>query len=235
MDNVTYIYHFDFKNGREEEFRLELDNLTLNPVKTKSTELPEWTLLEFKQCANCPLSLENTHCPLAVQLAPLVDKLSDVTSIEETKVTVTFDERVISRDATAQEGISSIMGVITAVSGCPLTEFFKPMARFHLPFSNMEETFYRAASMYMLGQYYRWKENMSADMEMKGLTQFYSNVAMVNKNMAERLRSSQREDGAVNALVILDMFVKSVPDAIDDILDELKPLFEPYFREQHIF
>lgn len=234
MDTINFTYQFDFKSGRQEEFHIDLDSETLSPIQSEATELPEWTRLEFKQCVGCPLSLETLYCPLAKQLAPLVDSIKDIVSIEEARVTVIQDERVISRDTTAQEGISSIMGVITATSGCPLTEFFKPMARFHLPFSNLEETFYRVASMYMLGQYYRWKSNLSADMEIKGLHQFYANVAMVNKNMAERLRDSKREDGAVNALVILDMFVKIVPDAIDDVLDNLKPLFESYLQEQHI-
>ena len=234
MENITYQYQFDFKNERKETFRIELDSITLQPVKPYPASLPEWTRLEFNICADCPLPKENTFCPLAAQLAPLVDTLHDVTSIEETLVTVTMDERTESRKTTAQEGISSFMGVITAVSGCPLTAFFKPMARFHLPFSNMEETFYRAASMYMLGQYYRWQNELSADMDMKGLVQFYNNVAKVNKGMADRLRANQREDSAVNALVLLDMFVKSVPDAIDDLLDELKPLFTAYLEQPHI-
>lgn len=234
MDTIKYSYHFDFKNGRQEEFQIELERLSLNLVGKEPASLPEWTKLECNQCSHCPLSLEVLHCPLAVQLAPLVDKLKDVVSIEETKVVVSLGERVISSDTTAQEGISSIMGVITAVSGCPQTAFFKPMARFHLPFSNMDETFYRAASMYMLAQYYRWQNGMSADMDMKGLKQFYSSVATVNKYMAERLRENQREDGAVNALVILDAVVKSVPYAIDELLDEFKPLFEPYLQEKNI-
>ena len=49
--------------------------------------------------------------------------------------------------------------------------------------------------------------------------------------MAERLEDSKREDAAVNALMILDMFVKSIPDAIEDVLDEFKPLFSSYFQE----
>lgn len=234
MDTINFTYQFEFKSGRKEEFHINLDSKTLSPIESGKTEFPDWARLEFKQCVGCPLSLETIYCPLAKQLAPLVDSIKDIISIEETRVTVIQDERVISRDTTAQEGISSIMGIITATSGCPLTEFFKPMARFHLPFSNLEETFYRVASMYMLGQYYRWKSNLSADMEIKGLHKFYANVAMVNKNMAARLRDSKREDGAVNALVILDMFVKIVPDAIDEVLDNLKPLFESYLQEQNI-
>lgn len=235
METIGYTYHFEFENGREEKFHLELNPVSLTPAQPDPTSLPDWTELEFNKCPSCPLSLKNTHCPLAIQLAPLVDTLKDVSSIEETKVTVTLEERVVARNCTAQEGISSMMGVITAVSGCcPLTEFFKPMARFHLPFANMEETFYRAASMYMLGQHYRWENNMSADMDMKGLAQFYANVSKVNHGMAERLRATRREDSAVNALVLLDMFVKSMPDSIEPFLDDLKPLFEPYLREQHI-
>ena len=36
-----------------------------------------------------------------------------------------------------------------ALSGCPVLEQLKPMARFHLPFASVEETIYRAASMYL--------------------------------------------------------------------------------------
>ena len=234
MDLLNYKYQFEFKNGRKEEFHLKLDSQNLTPIQTCETEVPDWARLEFKQCLGCPLTLETIYCPLAKQIAPLVDKLKDVASIEETRVTVIQDERVISNDTTAQEGISSVMGVLTAVSGCPLTQFFKPMARFHLPFANIEETFYRASSMYMLGQYYRWKDNMSADMDMRGLPQYYANVAMVNKNMAKRLKDSKREDAAVNALVLLDMFVQSLPDTIEDVLEEFKPLFGSYLQEKII-
>ena len=234
MDTINYTYQFEFQNGRKEEFHLKLDSQTLSPVNTNSDSTPDWARLEFKQCLGCPLTLETIYCPLAKQISPLVDTLKDVASIEETLVTVIQDERVISNDTTAQEGISSVMGVLTAVSGCPLTQFFKPMARFHLPFSNIEETFYRVSSMYMLGQYYRWKDNMSADMDMRGLPQYYANVAMVNKNMSKRLKDSKREDAAVNALVLLDMFVQSLPDTIDDVLEDFKPLFDSYLIQKNI-
>ena len=158
--------------------------------------------------------------------------MSDVVSINEVKVEVTLDERIVTRDATAQEGISALMGIITATSGCPHTVFFKPMARFHLPFANTEETFYRAASMYMLGQYYRWQAGKSVDMDLEGIHQFYEQVAVVNKGIADRLRSEKREDGSVNAIVLLDMFVKSMPMLLDETLKELKPLFAPYVEAE---
>lgn len=123
MDSISYIYQFEFQNGRKEEFHLKLDSKTLSPVQEENIKVPEWARLEFKQCLGCPLTLETIYCPLAKQIAPLVDTLKDVISIEETQVTVIQNERVISNDTTAQEGISSVMGVLTAVSGCPLTQF----------------------------------------------------------------------------------------------------------------
>lgn len=229
MEHVFYQYRFKFGDGREEVFDIELKGSNMEPVTPLPVKLPEWTRLNFKKCPNCPLDpLEVFYCPLAARLVPLVEKMQDVVSIDDVNVEVTLDERVITRDATAQEGISALMGIITATSGCPHTVFFKPMARFHLPFANTEETFYRAASMYMLGQYFRWHAGKSVDLELDGLHRFYEQVAVVNKGIADRLRAERREDGTVNAIVLLDMFVKSMPMLLQETLNDLAPLFHPY-------
>ncbi len=229
MNSITYQYRFRFQDGRDEIFDINLDGATLEPREPAPESPPEWTRLENHKCSHCTLDpLEVFFCPLAVRLLPLVERMGDVVSFDNVDVTVVLDERTITRSATAQEGISALMGIITATSGCPHTVFFKPMARFHLPFANTEETFYRAASMYMLGQYYRWQAGKGIDMELDGLMHYYSQVAEVNKGIANRLRAERREDGAVNAIVLLDMFVKAIPEQIDETLKELKPLFQSY-------
>lgn len=229
MESITYQYRFRFESGLEENFDIHLDGVTLEPLDPGPKSPPEWVRLENHKCAHCTLDpLEVFFCPLALRLLPLVDRMGDVVSFDNVDVTVVLDERTIVRSATAQEGISALMGIITATSGCPHTEFFKPMARFHLPFANTEETFYRAASMYMLGQYYRWQAGKGIDMELEGLRYYYSQVALVNNGIARRLRAERREDGAINAVVLLDMFVKAMPDQFGDTLNELKPLFQSY-------
>lgn len=233
MDPLNYQYCFRFESGREETFEVQLDAVTLDPLQPPQEKPPEWTRLEYNKCSHCTLDpLEVFFCPLALRLLPLVERLGDVVSIDNMEVTVKLDDRTITRSATAQEGISALMGIITATSGCPHTVFFKPMARFHLPFANTEETLYRAASMYMLGQFYRWQAGKSVDMELEGLLKFYSQVATVNKGIADRLRAERREDGTVNAIVLLDMFVKSMPLQIKETLEELAPLFQPYIDEE---
>jgi hypothetical protein len=230
MEPLEYSYRFSFPDGRREEFFIKLAGDTLEPMLPLPESLPNWTKLDFKQCPNCTLSLKTPHCPLATRLVPLVERMGDVTSYEDVEVKVTLGERTVTRSLTAQEGISAMMGVITATSGCPHTVFFKPMARFHLPFANIEETFYRAASMYMLGQYYRWQNNLGVDLDLKGLHHFYNEVAVINKGIADRLRAERREDGTINALVLLDMFAKSLSISIDEVLEELRPLFDPYLK-----
>lgn len=231
MEPIVYQYHFAFADGREESLTIQLDSIRLEPLAPVPERPPNWTRLEFEQCPHCPLGpLEHPRCPLALRLLPLVERMGDVVSFDTVQVTVSLGERLITRSATAQEGISSLMGIITATSGCPHTIFFKPMARFHLPFANTEETFYRAASMYMLGQYYRWQAGKSVDMELDGLLAFYAKVAQVNKGIADRLRAERREDGTVNAVVLLDMFVKGMPTQIRETLEELRPLFRPYIE-----
>jgi hypothetical protein len=37
----------------------------------------------------------------------------------------------------------------------------------------------------------------------------------------------------VNAVILLDMFAKSMPLAIDDSLEEIRYLFKPYLSREH--
>ncbi len=236
MSTISYRYEFNFSSGRVESFTVELDEKSLRPLdKLDPYHLPEWTRLNFCRCEGCTVDeLEEPFCPAAARLEPLARKMGDVVSIDDVEVKVYTDERIVISQTSAQEGLGALMGLITASSGCPFTAFFRPMARFHQPFSSTEETFYRAASMYMLGQYYRWHNDKSVDLDLKGLHQFYDKVARVNKGLADRLRSEKREDGTVNAVVLLDMFVKSLPIMLDETLQELTPLFQSYIDAPHI-
>ncbi len=49
----------------------------------------------------------------------------------------------------------------------------------------------------------------------------------VNLSMSKRLRLASRTDSSINAVIILDMLAKMLPDALEYALDELHPLFDP--------
>jgi hypothetical protein len=225
-------YVFSFADGRREEFVLRFDAETFDLEAPRADSLPAWTRLTAHQCSNCPLTEKtHTHCPLAVALAEPVHRFGDVVSYEAMQVEVITEERRMLQDTTAQDGISALLGLINATSGCPITAFFKPMARYHLPFANEHETIYRAAGMYLMGEYFRAREGKcDPDMALKGLLAIYRDMEIVNRGIVARLRAAKTQDSALNAIVLLDLYAKSLPYAVEASLRELKYLFHAYLR-----
>jgi hypothetical protein len=230
-DNLEIRYCFTLPDGSQERFNLHLDPTNLELVSNKPEKLPPWTNLDFHQCSHCPLAVDTyPHCPLAANLVNIVRPFDRILSCDEVHVEVTSEERLSSQDTTAQIGISSVMGLVIATSGCPHTAFFRPMARFHLPLAGKEETIYRATSMYLLAQYFLKQIGKDADIELEGLTRIYHNIHIVNKSTAKRLRASSERDSAVNAIVLLDMYALILPHVIKKSLEEIRYLFAPFLN-----
>jgi len=229
MEDLEIQYRFQLEDGQEEVFQFHLDPIDLETDPSCSGELPEWTRLEFHQCVNCPLELKpNARCPAAVNMVRLVSRFAALLSHDCTSVIVSTFERVIRTETTIQRGICSLMGLLMATSRCPMTRFFKPMARFHLPFASTQETIWRATSTYLLAQYFKQQEGGDPDLIFAGLSRIYNDIQMVNISFAKRLRSACNNDSMVNAIILLDMFAQSMPSAIDESLEEIRHLFVPY-------
>ncbi|GJJ03224.1 hypothetical protein RugamoR64_37620 [Duganella rhizosphaerae] len=218
MQNV--VYHFRFADGQSASCAVSDDD------GQPPARLPAWTALEFEQCPNCPLRPGSmAHCPIAVRLVPLIAIMGKLHSYEQVEVRVEMAERNVVKLTTVQRGVGALMGLLAASSACPRTEFLRPMAHFHLPFASEEETIYRSASTYLLEQYFIARNGGVPDWELDGLKARYLALQSVNSAMARRLRHAVDEDGAINALVILDLLAKALPYSIDDKLDDIKAAF----------
>ncbi|MDA0710796.1 MAG: hypothetical protein O3B73_11370 [bacterium] len=227
---ATHIrYVFIFPGGHQEEFQVHLDPVTVEVLDPLPADLPDWTLLDFHKCAHCPLNSANhTHCPLSARISGIIDRFTLIISHESMVVEVQTPQRTVTKATTAQQGLSALLGLVMATSGCPITALFRPMAAFHLPFATIEETTYRAASMYLLAQYYLSRETGKADLTMRGLEDFYRSIEILNEHMAKRVRAATKRDAAINALVELDFFAKNFTFGMEDQLEELKYVFQPY-------
>jgi len=225
-------YRFRLQDNSEELFSIRLDPQTLETLPDPAAEpLPGWTMLSFAQCASCPLTeTSSPHCPAAANLAPIVQRGEKLISIDLVDLQVTTAERIILQQTTAQRALCSLMGLVIATSGCPHTAFFKPMARFHLPLANEEETIFRATATYMLAQYFVKNGGGQADFNLEELTTLYRTMQEVNLAMAARVRSASKTDSSVNAIVLLDMYAKALPYVIKQSLEELRYLFEPFLK-----
>ena len=225
-------YRFRLQDNSEELFTIRLDSQTLETLTTPTAEpLPAWTALSFAQCASCPLSeASSPHCPAAANLAPIVQRGEKLLSIDQVDLQVTTAERISLQKTTAQRAFCSLMGLVIATSGCPHTVFFKPMARFHLPLASEEETIFRATATYMLAQYFVKNEGGEADFNLEKLADLYRTMQEVNQAMAARVRSASKTDSSLNAIVLLDMYAKTLPYVIKQSLEELRYLFAPFLK-----
>jgi hypothetical protein len=234
MTNLEISYFFRFGEQRQEKFDLVIDRQTLEVINRPDQELPEWTRLEFEQCPHCPLqSREVPRCPVAVSLIDVVRRFDGIMSYDLVEMEVVTAERKICQRIEAQKGISSLAGLLISTSGCPHTSYFKPMARYHLPLASGEETVFRATGMYMLAQFFLHKMGKAVDCDLQGLNRIYRNMHLLNVSIAKRLRSATRTDSSINAVIVLDVFTHTINYVIDDHLQEIQHLFDPYLEDYY--
>jgi hypothetical protein len=228
---IDIVYRCWLTDGEETTFEIQLDPDTLRRTGPMPDHLPSWTELSFKKCPNCCLAVPtHTHCPLAVELVEIVPRFDRLLSYDRIEAEVITTERTIRVEASVQRVLSSLMGLLFAVSACPWTHFFKPLARYHLPLATTEETMWRVFSTFLLGCHFQNAVGACEPAKFEDLADMYANVQIVNSSFAERLRVACQQDSMINALILLDMFAKSVPFAIEDALDEIRPPIVPFFK-----
>jgi hypothetical protein len=218
-------YRFDLPDGSQKTLDFNFDPVRFRMINPPPQSPPFWTELKFNRCANCPLAeTEHTHCPAALQMAAALEPLNSLNSFDTVGVTVMQPERSIHAETSAQQAMSSVLGLIMATAGCPWTDRLRPMARFHLPFASEAETVYRTVSMYLLA-----RELGTAGPARPGfdaLEELYRNLHIVNRDMSRRLGAATNTDPARNAMALLDSYTTLLPAALESSLDELEPLFD---------
>jgi len=222
-------YKFDFGDHRTQEFDLSLHSKTLSLATDPALEsnYPDWTKLDEGKCSNCPLnSKEHPRCPIAINLSSLVEKFKGEVSTTKIKVTVETSERTFTKSTDVQDALFSIFGVIMATSGCPIMDFFKPMARFHLPFATIEEHLVRSTSFYLLRQYFHHQRGEETDLDLKKLNEKYHEVKQVNIGFLGRISKVAVKDADKNAVVILDAISELLTSEFDGKLEMIEYLFE---------
>jgi hypothetical protein len=226
MATVKITYRFLFFDGRTVEHDIVLDGDTGRQVSGPVLSHRIWAQLEHKKCKQCPLKKEeHPECPVAKNLAIVADTFKSKKSFERVVVYVETAERTYRKEVRLQQGLSSLIGLIMATSDCPEMEFLRPMARFHLPFSSLQETAVRSVSLYLLKQYFVAKNGGKPDYDLKDLQKRYAAVEGVNLAMADRIRSMSDADAEANSIVILDTFAQILSNRLSSKLPDLDKLF----------
>jgi hypothetical protein len=219
--NLKYI--FKFKDKTQLDFDIVLDK-DLNYINQDDSPLKDWVKLENKKCSNCTLnSSEHPSCPVAKNLDFVVEKTKDKISYEKAIVSVTTPERTYIKQTDTQEGLLSLFGLIMATSGCPHLGWFKPLVKYHLPFSSVDETMFRILSMHLVTEYLSSGEGKNFNItEMK---KHYTEVETVNLDFINRIRSQCKGDADLNAVAALDLFAKLFDFEFASNFDSLRSNF----------
>lgn len=229
---IVYNYKFIFSKNLEKNFKIEIDKETLNLVRKENISYPEWTELECYKCLNCPLEAkEHPYCLIAKAMYELIDSFKELISYQEVDIVIDTEARTYMKHVPLQQGLTSLIGIYMVTSGCPLLVKLKPMVKYHLPFATVDETVYRAMSMYLLAQYFLYKRGYTPDWELKHLYEAYNNIRIVNNNFCKRLNAIAIQDASLNAIVTLDIFATYINFSIEgSMVENIEHLFKPYFE-----
>ena len=231
--SFQFLYHFRFKDRPVKNYNVSLASESLSLISPALTvKTPDWVRLQYKQCRGCPLKPDrHANCPIAVNIAELVESFKMIISYDDCLVICETKERIYSKKTSVMEGLTTIFGIIMATSDCPVMEFLKPMARFHLPFATIEETMVRAASMYLLAQYFKDKDQPGIKFDFNVLERHYQKVQRVNEGLLERITSISSEDADVNAMVTLHSLSQFLSMEIGYNLNQLEYIFSGRFED----
>jgi hypothetical protein len=228
---LKFHYIFKFFDGSSTTAEIYLDPKTLDCTMPVD-DPPGWARLSFNQCPNCPLKEdEHPYCPISSNISHLINLFGDFSSSETAHVIVMTKQRDFSKSTTVREGLTSILGIYMVTSGCPVMEKLKPVVRYHLPFSSLEESVFKVVSMYLLIQYFLRKKGKRPDWDLVKLENIYDQVRMVNAGISGRLKNAAKKDASLTALSNLDNLASLVPFVIDETLDKIENSIGSYMED----
>jgi len=232
-DVKTIRYVFVFADGARYDFDIRLDRATLEMQVPAQETPPDWTRLSYMKCPNCPLDeVEHPRCPVARNMVGVVDLLKDRLSYEEADVTVEMEGRTYSKRTALQNACSSLIGIYTVSSGCPVLGKMRPMVDTHLPFMTPDESTYRLIAMYLTAQYFMHKWGQPADWELANLVRFLGEARETNAAFCHRLQSLGIKDAMLNAVANLNAMGEMTSMTIELAdLERLEAIFAQHYKE----
>ena len=225
--DATISYTFIFDEETSIEFAVEVDSDT--SVEQPGDPVPDWLALEKFRCEQCEIPADSRKtCPAALSLKPAVEAFTARKSYETVQVVVHGSRGRLETTLPTQNAVRSVIGLLMALSSCPVMRKLRPMAQYHLPFSGREHTMFRFVGMYLIAQYLRQRHDQAPDWSLEGLLELFNRLHKVNQRLAERIRAASEADATVNSLIFLDTFATSAEMDVEDCLAELEPLFAAY-------
>lgn len=219
---ITYQVKLD--DGVERRYEVDI-NRPARMQEQNGEEHPQWTRLEQHQCNNCPLPAKTfLYCPAAIELEEIATHFSDATSVDRVDVWVHSPERSYFKNCDIQTMLQSLYGLIMASSACPILSRLKPLSRYHLPFSTVEETVQRIVGTYLVQHYLQQDtDHNEIDRGLNAIHELYKELNVVNRALMQRIRQASRDDANINAIHIFVSLTRILEMSVSDIISKMIP------------
>jgi hypothetical protein len=226
-------YAFSLSDDRMREFHVRLRRDTLALVTEPRASFPDWTALAYHQCSNCRLDpATHARCPVAANLVDVIEYFKDTWSCEEADVQIAVETRTYRQRTSVQNALSALAGIYMTTSGCRILDKLRPLVFTHAPFGGLEETLFRAASMYCLAQFFRHQQGKSADWDLTGLATVYQEIETVNRCFHQRILDVTVKEAGLNALLQLNCYAQYTSTMeFRNRLRRVETFFQPYLDD----
>ncbi|KAF1054695.1 MAG: hypothetical protein GAK43_00737 [Stenotrophomonas maltophilia] len=214
-------YRITLDDEHEFNYRIELDR---EYDAALAAQAPKWTRLDYNRCSNCPLSQElYRQCPAAVDLHRVIEDFRGLPAFKKVEARVRTPEREYTKQVGLEEGLRSLLGLIMATSLCPMLGRLRPMAQQHLPFASHQEFTTRAVSLYLMRQYFNYREGRHADWELKGLVRMFQQLQLVNQAFWQRIHDTCVGDSNLKAFLSFFSMSSSMSYSLEAQLQKVRP------------
>ena len=214
-------YRITLDDQHQLNYRIELER-HYDPQAAAAA--PRWTRLEHNRCSNCPLDRERySHCPAAVDLHGVIEDFRNLPAFRKAGICVRTPEREYIKQAGLEEGLRALIGLIMASSACPLLAPLRPMAMQHLPFASNQEFVLRVVPLYLMRQYFNFREGRHADWELKGLVRLFQQLQLVNQAFWQRIHDTCVSDSNLKAFLTFFSLSSSISYSLETQLQKIRP------------
>ena len=225
---IRYTFFLDEKS----KFDFTVNEDSDSSVETPGEAYPEWVMLSRHRCDECTIDDGSRKtCPAALSIKTAVEAFSGAASFSRMRVTAEIHGVTLDTTMPAQFAVRSLVGLLMALSSCPVMKPLRPMAHFHLPFGGKEHTAFRHLGAFLIGQYLRQLHGLPASWDLSDLLEMFKRLHRVNGKLADRLREASEKDAAINSLISLDTFATWAEMGIEEHLAGWEQLYAAYLQK----
>lgn len=189
-----------------------------DPKSARIAKYP-WQELSYCKCKHCPLDSETEKCcPLAYDVADIVNLFSDIPSYAIALVTIQYDNFIIDYSADAQNICFNILLHTMASSDCPVFAKYSLFADESMVVHNIEDIFMRF--MITFGGNKLITENKMPDDD--EIRSELSVLAATIDCVKQRIKSIGVQDTNSNVFALFIQIDYIFKDHLDNFMEKLK-------------